>query len=87
MEMSESPTDLVDGVRSKYMRVPRHGLVGLGGLKALIKGTAVRDATEDTRDKDGVIGIAEPDKDLFLVVGVHVAANIELVAMLEQTGA
>ena len=82
--MSESGAYLVDGVGREYMGVAGDCLVRLGGLKALVERAAIRDTSEDAGNEDRIIGVAEADEDLVLLLRVEVAADVELVAMLEQ---
>jgi hypothetical protein len=74
VEVRESRAHLVDGVGIKHVGPSRHRLIGFRGLEALIEGAAIGDAAEDARNELRVVGIAEANKDLVVLVGVDVAA-------------
>src|SRR6516225_7847112 len=85
--MSKTEPSLVDGVGREDVRISGHHLVRLGALIALVERTAVRNAAEDARNKDRIVGEAVACEDLVLVGGVYVAADIELVPVLKQSWA
>ena len=85
--MGEASAHLVDGLRGKDVGISSNRLIGLGGLNALLKGAPVRDAAEDARNVDGIVGVAESYKHLVRLAGIHVAADIKLISVLVQIGA
>src|SRR6185312_15523812 len=84
VEMGKAGSELIDGARGEYMRVPRNGLIRFGCLQTLIERTPVGNSSEDARNENGIVGITETNEDLIVLLRVEVAADVELVAVLEK---
>ena len=84
VQVSKAGARLVHDVGGEYVRIRRHHLRRLRGLDALLECAAIGYALKRSRNELRIVGVAEPTKNLVLVIRVEVFARIKLIGVLKQ---
>ena len=66
------------------MRIAERTLLGIGSLITLLKPAAICDSTKDTGNELGIVRQAESEKQLVVLIEIHVHTGIESVAVFLQ---
>src|SRR6266496_6370575 len=77
MEIVQASASHVHHGRREAMSPYQSTLLGQRGLRPLLEGSSVWDATENRRDEVGIVNVAKPEESLVVCTEIDIQTGIE----------